>query len=87
MQPVVGNWRSGEIAKLATGNERALVHDLKVWWRHAASHLELSQLAGAEVPAEVIQVSPSQPLSDEGRKLYRAPGIGIAWPCRCVWLT
>jgi hypothetical protein len=50
-------------AKLATGSERALVRDLKVWWRQAASHVELSQLAGAEVPAEVIQVRRSQALS------------------------
>ena len=50
-------------AKLATGSERALVRDLKVWWRQAASHVELSQVAGAEVPAEVIQVRRSQALS------------------------
>jgi hypothetical protein len=89
-------------AKQATGNQQELTRALKVWRRQVASHVEMSQLAGANVPGDVVQVSRShavpvlldeasrtlalleqhksemdaissatQPLVDEGRKLYQ----------------
>jgi hypothetical protein len=47
-------------AKQATGAQQSLVRDLKVWRRQAGSHVEMIQLAGANIPDGIVQFRRTQ---------------------------